>query len=85
MCPSSPSPWAPQESCAGKRQSLTFLLFNMDLGRGLLFLQGDGFLRDSRTSCKMGEGTREGGQASVSITVGWAGVGGQGSTHLYLH
>lgn len=57
----------------------------MDLGRGLLFLQGDGFLRDSRTSCKMGEGTREGGQASVSITVGWAGVGGQGSTHLYLH
>lgn len=27
-----------------------FLLFNMDLGRGLLFLQGDGFLRDSRTS-----------------------------------
>lgn len=26
-----------------------FLLFNWDLGRGLLFLQGDGFLRESRT------------------------------------
>lgn len=47
--------WALQESCAGKRQSLTFLLFNMDSGRRLLFLQRDGFLRDSRTCYKMGE------------------------------
>lgn len=55
-----------QEGKEGK-ESLTFLLFNRDLGRGQLFLQGDGLLRERQILCKIGVRTQKSkAQADVS-------------------
>lgn len=65
-----------------ERESLTFLLFNRDLGRGQLFLEGDGFLRERGIRYKTGvRAQRSKDQTGVSKT-SRLGVRKWASTHL---